>query len=186
MQLILEENSIQPSGAIISLTVTIKLSTNSLGQPTHSLLAQKSCRELSPTWVQHWPSRAPPEMTTHTQGCCSRMVRQRLLTDCSEPNLFSVYLFCVTLSQSSAIPETHMPRVSRQTVNNRAINYNQGPLQKVDITSRHLAEWCHCSCSCPFLASTLSGNQVSGCALLAHGRAEPQEKSYSSVSHREL
>lgn len=42
MQLILEENSMKFSVLIISVTVIIKFSKNSLGQHTHSLLAQKS------------------------------------------------------------------------------------------------------------------------------------------------
>lgn len=66
--------------------------------------------------------------------------------------------------------------VSWGIFDNWVINYNKGVLQKVDITSCHLAEWRHRSCSWPVLESTLRGNRVSGCVLLVQGGAASREK----------
>lgn len=69
-----------------------------------------------------------------------------------------------------------MPMVSRGIFDNWVINYNKGVLQKVDITSCHLADWRHRSCSWPSLESTLRGKWVSVCVLLVQGGAASWEK----------
>lgn len=80
-----------------------------------------------------------------------------------------------------------MPTVSRGIFDNWAISYNKSVLQKVEITSCHLAEWRHRSCTWPFLESTLGGKRVSGCVLLVQGGAESWGKnSHGFINHGDL